>query len=454
MKRIYLVFAYLFPFTWNIVAQVNLPPSFLANQSNLSPTVKKSLSTYLKEKDQSGYQIQTKIVADDLQLDSTISYHQTDAGGGNFIVTPFERTDYFYINPKTIIERESILEDGRWKKSFQSTFRFDDQERLFAILSESFDPDFGFLIPETRFRIFFHGNSQTLGDSIFLETWSADSLRWVRSVTIYNSFNEMDLIFESVTILTNDGGEQSTLKDKYYYDDRAKNVLIESFTVEGESEISTGKEENQYILDYLISTETSIADGAGGFFPLTRTDYSYNTHGDPDTIQAFQYLALNATWTLTDAHYQNYDNDNRLSREVLVKFVLEAPVEHQIIAYDYLQDQFLIWKSVFFRHLTTGLEYLEYKTQYYYSTLTTSNKPVPSQFQILTLSPNPTQNQVEFRARQGSTIRLYDLNGQLIQTQSGWEGVNSMDLSLLAPGHYTIILKDKNGLFTGKIIKQ
>lgn len=224
--------------------------------------------------------------------------------------------------------------------------------------------------------------------------------------------------------------------------------------MEGESEIPTAKEENQYILDYLISTETSIADGAGGFFPLTRTDFSYNQHGDPDTMLTFQYLALNATWTLTDAHYLNYDDDNRLSREELVKFVLGVPTEHQIIAYDYLQDQYLIWKSVFFRDTTTGIESLDYKTQYYYSTLTTSTGPLPSIFQTLTLSPNPTQNQLEFEGSQGAMIRLYSLNGQLIKTQSGWEGVNSMDLSSLAPGHYTLVMKDKNGLFTGKIIKQ
>lgn len=454
MKRILLIGPFFYLFTASLLAQIHYPPAVMENQDRWSPALKEAWVARNTGKLPSGGRIETKMLTEDLQLDSTISYQPTDVGGGNIILTPFERTDYLYVNPTTVIERESIREDNQWKKSFQSTLRLDDQGRIFSIVSESFDPDFGFLIPVSRYRIFYHGNSATEGDSIFFEAWSADDQSWIRILTVYNTFNELDLVSESISMILDIDGEQKTSKDIYYYDDQARNIRIESFLLDGENEMPTYLEENNWIFEYLSSTTTSIADGAGGFFPLTKTDYGYTAQGNPDTIETFQYLALNATWTLTDAHYQQYDAENRLYTEELLRFEVGIPVEHQIINYDYLQDDYLAWKSVFYVDQASGLQTLDHKTQYHYSTLSTSIHQEGSKYSPLFLYPNPTRDQVEFTAGSASWIRVFNIGGQLIQTLRVPEGKNSIDLAAMAPGFYTLILQDNNAVYAGRILKQ
>jgi hypothetical protein len=453
MKRI-LIGPFFYLLTASLPAQIHYPPAVMANQDQWSPALKQAWVAQNAGKYPSGGRVETKMLTEDLQLDSTISYQPTDVGGGNIILTPFERTDYLYVNPTTLIERESIREDNKWKKSFQSTLKLDDQDRIFAILSESVDPDVGFLIPVIRFRIFYHGNSATEGDSIFFETWSAEAQSWIRMLTVFNTFNELDLVSESISIILDSEGEQETSKDIYYYDDQARNTRIESFLLDGENEIPTFMEENTWIFEYLSSTTTSISDGAGGFFPLTKTDYGYTAQGNPDTVETFQYLALNATWTLTDAHYQQYDAENRLTSEELLQFEVGVPVEHQIITYDYLQDDYLAWKSVFYVDQTSGLQTLDHKTQYHYSSLSTSVNQEGAKYDPLFLYPNPTRDQVEFTASSASWIRVFNIGGQLIQTIQVPEGKNSIDLTAMVPGFYTLILQDKSAVYAGRILKQ
>lgn len=389
---------------------------------------------------------------EEIQLDSAVLMLASDAGGGNVIVVPFSKKAYQYPNDRIIMETVSNQENGKWMPIERTQQRYDDQGRLFAVLAESFDPEFEIWSPDSRFIIHFHGSSETLADSMFVEGWSPDLNSWVRLLTIYHTFNNFDLVSESYSTIALDEEYELTFKDVYYYDEFGNNMLIESFLLEGEEIIPSDREENTFVFNYLISTTISTADGLGGFIPESKITYTYSGQGIVDSISTYQYLPLVDEWSLAEAVYYGFDDERRISKQEQIILEFESITEHEIITYEYLHDDYLLAENLYLVDVESGVQYLNQRTRYYYSTFSTS-APIPARFETLAISPNPTQHRLELSVSEATSLRIFDITGRLVRLQPVSVGKNEIDVAAFQPGTYTLVLQDRHRVYCGKVIK-
>ncbi|NND34865.1 MAG: T9SS type A sorting domain-containing protein [Saprospiraceae bacterium] len=391
-------------------------------------------------------------INEEVQLDSIVTMLAHDGGGGNVIVTPFTKKSYYYPNSSIISETDLQRHDGKWMPVSRTQQRFDQQGRLFAVFAEVYDSELELWIPDSRIIIYFRGSSLTLADSVFVLGYSQESNTWIRLLTVHNTFNDLDVVSESFSTILFEDDLELTFKDVYHYDHIGNDTLIESFLIDGEDEIVTGREDRNFAWNFLISTTTSTADGLGGFIPESKITYTYSGQGAVDTISSFQYLPLDGTWSLIELFIYQLDTEHRTSSEEYINLSLGTVTEHRRITYDYLDGDNLAAETLYFIDLETGLPSIDQRSIYFYSSLSTA-VPTPTRFETLDIFPNPTLDQVEFTIAKASLLKIYRMDGLLIGEYPVAEGRNQIDLVSLVPGVYTMLLENNLGTYTTRVVK-
>jgi hypothetical protein len=173
-------------------------------------------------------------------LDSTKTYfnYNQPAPGDS---TPLHRSIYTYPSADTKIEANYQFENGDWRPLSRFTSVSDGQQRLVDVAAEGFYPDAQAFQFDSRLRVFPHGNSQELMDSILIFSWDSIAVDWHLAYVIRNIFDAQDRLKESVSSF-DFLGSPLILKDVYSYNNAGDNYLIEGFAVIDSIELPTASQ--------------------------------------------------------------------------------------------------------------------------------------------------------------------------------------------------------------------
>ena len=384
-----------------------------------------------------------------LQLDSTKTFFGFDSSA-TAEGTPLFRTVYQYPSANVKVETDDRFENGIWQKQSRATFVSDDQQRLVEVEAEVFNPAGQAFEPDSRLVIFPHGDSPELVDSFFTYLWDSTILDWHIILAHRNTFDAEDRLLETRSSLDY-FGDPVIFEELYSYDANGDNNLIEEFAVLGDDVFPSSRTDLVYVDHRPIEVTVSVADSAG-FVPQSRDNYAYTLFGSLRKHLSFEWDAEKGTWHLFRTIEYKYDDVQRLSAKETAFLPLDAPEEHELIHYAYLEGEnlkeewLLIWDEDLFDWV------LDSKKHYYYNGLV-SAPTAPGSVSTLRVSPNPTTGFVQIPIEDEAAIRVFDASGQLVQSRLVQPG-QPMDLTLLPAGIYTVTALLGGDFYSGKIVKQ
>ncbi len=455
MKNNSLLFALLLTMTGqSAFSQKTLPPGIRPYAENWTYTLVKSLHD-------AGFDMPAMAAApvpengvnprSVLQLDSTKTFYAygLNAPGDS---TPLSRTIYQYPSSDSKIEINYQYDNGAWLTLNRSTLTRDGQQRLVEAVAETFDPATQSYKPDSRLEVFPHGNSQELVDSFFTYLWDTSVMDWRLAFSSANLFDDTDRLLESYSSVEY-LGTPLIFRDVYSYDTLGDNHLIETFAIVDGEEYPGGRTDLVYVDHRPIEVTVYTFDGAE-FVPQSRANYAYTLFGALRLHMSFEWDAEKAVWRMYQRIEYTYDDVQRLAGKETTFMPLDAPEEREFVAYAYVEDENLYTERV---HLWDDDLFdwvLDSKKYYYYNGLV-SVPSTPGNAMALQAAPNPTTGivQFSFAGDVESTVRLYDFGGQLLQSRLIQPG-QSLDLTLLPAGIYTVTAQQGATWYSGKIVKQ
>ncbi len=388
---------------------------------------------------------QTKI--NSLRLDSTKTFVGYDLTGG-LDSFPVSRTTYWYPQTGVRMEIEDQYDGSEWNHAYRNTFFYDELDRLVEVVAQYYDPEAGFYVPESRLEIFPRGTSPDLIDSFFVYGWNPEIDDYERIVSNINLFDNDDRLIEILSSF-DFFGEQIVIRDVLYYDENDDNVLIESFTVLEGFEFLARKTEMEYINHLLIESIESSFTGAG-FEPMSRITYAYTNTGALMQQSSFERDFEMGEWILAERQIYDYDDAGRLSAEETESYAEEG-FTFDRVTYDYIQGTDLALETTYFRENVVDEWILDSKTYFYYNTLT-SVPEAPRTPLALQVAPNPTTGTLQVRLENDALVQVFDATGLLRRSISFQPG-QTIDLDGLPAGVYYLTAKDRNNVYSNKVVK-
>jgi len=383
-----------------------------------------------------------------LQLDSTKTAHYSGSTAPGDSL-PFARSTYEYLSADTKRETNFLYGTDGWQPLNRTTLIHDEQRRLVYAHTEVYDTDTRAYLPDSKMDVFPHGDSQDLLDSLFVHQWDSGAGGWRLVLATRNTFAGQDHLWESASSLEVSGAT-NTFVDRYSYDANDDNHLVETFTVAGNGEQLIGRTDRKYAEHRLIE-ETVFAYDGFDYEALRRTNRAYNLAGMVRKNMEFEWSKAIGNWRLAIVHDYAYDNQQRLSTKYVTYLKPDGYEEREAIAYAYVegenlrQETLLRWDDDLFDWV------LNSKKHYYYKSLVPT-RPTPQPVQVLPVSPNPTTGIARLQLETESSVQVFNLSGQLLQSRVIQAG-DVLDLTQLPTGTYLVTAQHGADMFRGKIVK-
>lgn len=450
MKRIRISIFLIWALSSNMTfAQRTLAPGLQPYAANLTYTVVKALH-------RAGFDMPSMVAPaakgaaprSVLQLDSTKTFYgyNLNAPGDS---TPLFRTIYKYPFDDTKIEVDYMFENNAWLPQAQTTLVSDGQQRLVEVLAEVYDPVTQKYNPDSRLEIFPHGDSPEHIDSFLTYLWDSTIMDWHIILSVRNAFDAQDHLLESVSSFDY-FGDPLIFREVYSYDANGDNHLIEEFAILGNDEFPSSRTDLVYLDHRPIEVTLSVFDSLG-LSPQNRDNYSYTLFGALRKNLKFEWNAANGTWYLYQTIEYNYDNAQRLVGKETAYLPSGAPEEREFVYYVYIDGEnlslewFYLWDEDQFDWV------LDSKKHYYYKGVT-SVRPDPVT-RALAMWPNPTSGLVQFALDDDAAVQVFDAAGHLVQSRLVQSG-QTMDITMLPAGIYSVTARQEANFYTGKIVKQ
>lgn len=145
---------------------------------------------------------------------------------------------------------------------------------------------------------------------------------------------------------------------------------------------------------------------------------------------------LSSIITIAQTTVYNFEYDasgNRIKRYITIEpIAMEAPP---------LEDSVLIEEPELYKIAERSMEKDTALFEKSASTLNSSH----STTQFSEIYPNPTNGNINVKVNQGGIYLISDINGKVLQRNSIFEGINSIDISNNEPGTYLLKLAFKDG---------
>jgi hypothetical protein len=453
MKKLYLLTITMWVLAGNTQAQIQLPSTVRAHWDQL-PAIAQDYLTTLESWSAPAIMKQQSKSPVAASLDSTITYDIFDIGGGNTILTPVMRDDYFYISPNSHYITTSGHDGNSWYNLDRVRLTYDDLGRLLVSIAETYDAEFGIWLPDSRFRVYPYNLSNTLMDSLLVEGWSKELNTWERLLTVKNAFDIEGRFVESVSDLKLDSILIS-FKDVYTYDVDGKNTSIETFLLLEGVEIPAGIEVLEYDLGLLWRSTSSVYDEFGMPIPTDRVEYTYIFNvWFLESVKTLVRDDISEEWTETSLTFHTYDMYGRTTSVEYTTYPMEPGelTERTVEAFEYRDDhQISVVINSEFDHVSESYVPQDI-TFYFYDEITSSIGPEPVVHQ-LTFGPNPTHGTVQVYFEEEATVDVLSMSGQVLMQLNRSHGTHRLDISDLPAGNYILSLRTQGSTFVGKLVK-
>ncbi len=383
------------------------------------------------------------------RLDSTVSFYGYSPFGSPDSI-PLFRNIYSYPSPDKEIIEESYLNNGIWIPLSQSTITKDNLNRITGAVALRYDEEAGLYIPDSRIRVYPHGASPELLDSICVEIWDLDLNHWRNHLAISNSFDDQDRLLESESVF---GLFEFPVifREKYLYNEAGLLEVIESYTADGEEEWLDGREEYTYE-DGLATVVTALSsDGSGGFFPVRMTDNTYNERRLLEKQTMAEWDFEKEEWSLTVTDTYMYDDEERMVEHVNIIFAAPGLIDRTRYTYEYFRDEYRANETYY--GWDSGWK-IQDRKYYYYSSLVAYEPVDPVTADAMFLYPNPTSGIVHIKLAGSPTVYVYSLSGQLVRRVQMAPGEKVLNLTGLQAGVYQVRAKSNEDYYSGKLIIQ
>ncbi len=384
----------------------------------------------------------------DLQLDSTATfgtYSPTDS-------VPVSRTLYSYPQDDVRVVIEMMYVFSEWTIQSRTTFQQDDLGRNINILAESYNPDQGTYVPNSRIILFPHEESLILADSFRVDVWSEFEKDWVTQLTNWNVYDAQDKLLEAWSSI-NFFMIPIVFVDRYTYNPQGQVSLIESFNLEAGEEFEAGRQEFFYDGNLLASAVTLTSDGNGNFLPQDKIEYTYTPAGVQENVSHYTYDFAKNDWALWRVEGYIYDSENRTTALEVNTLDGQGIWVRSKTEYSYVEDTYIDIETLYAYDDNIEDWIINERTFYYYKDLTATD-PDPINDQALFLYPNPTQGSVQIQLPGKVSVFVYTLTGQLIKSYYMAPGEKLLDFSAMPAGMYQVRAKSDEDYFSGKLIIQ
>jgi len=196
---------------------------------------------------------------------------------------------------------------------------------------------------------------------------------------------------------------------------------------------------------------------------MTQQIYDAYVFPHPPTIDSTFFAFINSFATLTT------------SRDSITIETNNAFLEVEITINDYYHSSYLMTATAVFDtiNLSSIIQYSgQYKIIYYlnnyypdqdtliktdtaiYHIYVTTDIQEYNDIEKIHIYPNPVNDNLHIDIEENSILEIINAQGQIIETKSLTEKSNSIDLSNIASGVYTLRIKTDKGIAMRKLIKQ
>lgn len=434
-----------------VYAQKTLPQGLQSYAAGLDQKVIKALQ-------QTGYDLNSKASLEELpgvqqrsgtlQLDSTKTFYAYDFTGSNDSL-PLFRTIYEYPQPTLDLQTEYQFENNTWLTVSRSSIFKDDLGRIYEIYSDAFDLEKQDFVPNSRAKVYPHGDSQTLVDSFYVYGWDTLAMDWSLLFFTTYQFDAQDRMIESISSFDY-FGQPLLFKDVYSYDANGDNTLVESFALFSGVEIPSGKREMQYQNHLLTQMIAFTDDGAGGLIAQGKTTYTYTSFEKEEQVNTYEWSFEANDWVQTLGILHGYDNAQRENSREIVTYTQEGTEERTLSTYDYVEDDLLATESNYY---WSEAYFLSDRKFYYYSDGTLAGFEPTRPARSLSVSPNPSAGEVRLNLEGNALVQIFNTQGALVGSRE-YEPNNALNLSELPAGLYFLTANAANEYYTGRFVKQ
>ncbi len=433
-----------------ILAQKTLPLGAVAPVNTLALSAQKILQQAGFNTNRPGNPQGIQSRSTPLQLDSTKRFTNYPLNGQDS--TPIVRTIYQYPQTHVSVATEAQLINDIWRPMDRATTTTDALDRIIHISAEDYDNQAGNWVKGSQLKLFPHGNSLTLIDSILVSEWQEDVTAWVQVFSLQYIFDAQNRLQKTLASFDFDGQPGFTV-DTYFYDANNDNHLIESSIMVSGFSLPTGKQDLSYVNHLLIQTIEFTSNGLGGFMPVTRTTYAYNAQNQVKQENTYNWVEGINDWSPDQIIISGYDNNMRLITTETETFEQGQSIGKQKVMYGYMQDEYLSVESNYTWDNALNQYTLNYREYYYYSGGSSAVLPAPRNTAPLQIAPNPTTGLVRVSIAAEAHVQVFDLSGHLLSSQIVQPGDN-LNLTTLPAGIYQVTAQNDAAFYTGKVVKQ
>jgi hypothetical protein len=366
---------------------------------------------------------------------------------------PLLRNTFTYPAPNVQVVVEYFYDINQWTALRRTTLRTDDLGRMEETIAENYDSEAGIYTPESRIRLYPRENSVELVDSFFIYEWSKEDKNWDRQLAVWNQHNDLNQLTEStssIEVLV----MPYVFLDRYHYDESGNLLLIHSFILDGEEEISFGKKEFLYKGHLLFNETTYVDNGPEGFLAQSKIDYAYNNFNKKEFAKSYTYDLDKQDWVLIQVDAYGYDSEGRLNLKEVVTSVGEGIWDRRQTRINYVTDENVASEEDYVYDTNSDSWLLEGKKYFFYDQLSAVEPDVPAANDALFMYPNPSTGIVHIKLAGNVSFYVYSLSGQLVQKYQMANGEKIVNLRHLPAGIYQVMAKSGEELFYGKLLLQ
>ncbi|MDX2283834.1 MAG: T9SS type A sorting domain-containing protein [Bacteroidia bacterium] len=362
---------------------------------------------------------------------------------------PMFRTVYQRPSAAQEIQLEDQYVNG-WAPMNRTSLRFDGTGRLTEQLSESYQPDSGRYLPDTRAEIFLHGNSEDQLDSIFVYAWGPGG--WQRTLSIRNIFGgPAGRISESITGILFEGQEIRTV-ETYVYTAAGELSLIRNSIDLGGFRIPQSEQSFEYAGSLPVSATYSSYPNPFDLSekdPVSRIEYDWYANGKERRVRSLEWDLTHAAWRLTQQDTFAYDAETRLNMQIR-EFVEGDTTIRERYTYTYLAGGEPDTESTWRWSAVQADWVLDLRKIWHYPEFTSG---VGRPQGLLGLHPNPADGWVHTDLPGVSQVQVFDAAGRQMLAQRLQPG-QPIDLGPLPAGIYHVMAQDAQGIRTARLVRR
>lgn len=388
-----------------------------------------------------------------LRLDSTLRFIGYDLAAQDSI--PVLRTTYQYPKPNVEQTYEDQFAEGAWRRLSRFSETHDQLGRVVDLTGEDYDADRHKYTLTSKLLLYPRGNSLALLDSIVVYAWNPELAQLEKSLLQKNLYNEQNRLVRILTEIQVLGFNVNTLEN-YSYNAAGENTLIEEFKVFNGILAPSYRTAMNYSNGKLKELTLSLY-WQGNFVNSDREVFTYFTGGyrqelflwDESTAawiktQNVEYRSDNwGRTTSVERHSKGFDGEPDSRQQEKYKYITDG---NGVNAEDLALEELLLWD------VNQGKFVLHDRKHYYYKGISTDVPELEVDAKTLRVYPNPSAEKVYLSLEQDAQVWVYNVVGQLMLSQQVLSG-QALELYTLPKGVYYLLAREKQRLYSGKMIK-